>query len=786
MLAPDWDGLDYQGLHAAVAALAASLRQLGIGRGDSVQIVLPDGPALVTAILAAMTAGAAAPLAWDMTRYEFARAMACGAARAVIVPAHTPTPAREAAVDSGLPLFEIAPAPPGSGEAFRLLGTPAGPAAPAIQPAPDDVALIIYSSGTTGLPKRIPRTHANIAATTRDVLRATANSSGDRGFNLAPMAFSQGCNALFSTIWAGASIVALPGLDLARLPAWAREFQPTWFSANPSVLRAIAGDALTSQALRECRLRIVRASAGAISGNEIVALEAALGTRVIHSYGMTEASFIAGERVAPFRRKPDSAGVVNCEVQIRDESGCPLPLGETGEIVARGPNVFPGYPDDAEANVASFLPGGWFRTGDAGHLDEDGYLFVTDRIKELIKRGGQAIAPREIEQALLTDPAVADVCVFGIPHPLLGEEIAAAVVPREGALCSEHSLRQRVAERLSAAKAPRTIVFTSSIPKGPTGKPKRRELAAAVAASLPAANDVESPDAAPEGSTHDAVAARLARLSANVLGLASVRPDDDFFDLGIDSLRAAMLLGRIRGELGAELPLRVLFEARTPARLARLVAAAATASQATATVTIQPGTAKRPVFYIPGGTGGGGHLLGGARLAGIVDPRRPFRGFLADDVAHDADAEPGIWAPRTAAAYLAAMRADQETGPYLLAGVCAGGALAWEMACQLADAGETAHLFLVDARNPATSEAKVVRAGPAGGARADKRDRQSPARGPRRSGQRPRAKRRRRRQAAGGEARLLRTAPLRRCRDAGGKRPLARGGRHPRLGRPPG
>jgi oxalate---CoA ligase len=483
-IGPDGEVFDYGRLAAEVERLATTLRELGISRDDPIVIVLPDGPALATMILACMTAGIAAPLSWGMTRHEYMEAMSTDAGRVVVLPARQESPARDAATEKGLPLIELAPASPGAVEIFQLVGDPIGPPAPGGHPRADDIALIINSSGTTGRPKRIPLTHRNITTTSADIRRVMEASSSDRCLSLAPMAFSQGLNALLNTVWAGGSLVVLPGFDLARLPDWIATHRPTWFSITPSVLRTIAMDEATRRAIRASPPRFVRASAGAISAAEIASLEERLGTPVLHSYGMSEASFIAGEHFAASVRKPGSAGMPNHELAIVQVDGTPVASGDTGEIIVRGPHVFPGYLGDPDANAAVFPPQGWFRTGDVGRIDEDGFLFVTGRIKEMIKRAGLSISPREIEDVLMSDPAVEEACVFAVPHPDLGEDVAAAVVIRPGVDVSERLLRDRVASRLSPQKVPRTITVVTEIPRTPTGKPMRSELAAAVGSLL--------------------------------------------------------------------------------------------------------------------------------------------------------------------------------------------------------------------------------------------------------------------------------------------------------------
>ncbi len=479
LFGPDGDMVDYARLAAEVERLAAALRELGIRRHDPIAIVLPNGPALATMILASMTAAIAAPLPWGMTRHEYMEAMSNDAGRLVALPAGQESPAREAATHMRLPLVELAPAPLGKAGTFHLIGDPIGPPVSEARPHLDDIALVINSSGTTGRPKRIPRTHRNITTTSADVCRAMGASSSDRCLNFAPMAFSQGLNTLLTSVWIGGSLVALPGMDLTRLPDQLRTFCPTWFSATPSVLRVIANDDAARRAIREFPLRLIRASAGALSTAEIAFLEERLATPVLHSYGMSEASSIAGEHFAAPLRKPGSVGMPNHEVAIVQGDGTSVASGEIGEITVRGPHVFPGYLGDADANATVFLPQGWFRTGDVGRIDEDGFLFVTGRLKEMIKRAGLSISPREIEDVLLDDPAVEEACVFGIPHPDLGEDVAAAVVVCPNAAVTERLLRDRVASRLSPAKVPRSITFVTEIPKTPSGKPMRSALAAA-------------------------------------------------------------------------------------------------------------------------------------------------------------------------------------------------------------------------------------------------------------------------------------------------------------------
>ena len=688
----DGEAFDYRRLQTEVGRLAETLRGLGIGRADMVLIALPEGQAMALAILAAMSVGIAAPLSAEMTWHELDGVMRDGSARAVLVPEGA-SRARDAAVAAGLPVFELC-AFPGMCPAHQIAGAPIGSPVEDQPPRPDDVALVIFSSGTTGRPKRIPRTHRNIAVVSADVTRVMQITARDRCLNLAPMAFSQGLNALLNTLWAGGAVVALPGFDLARLPERIAAYRPTWFSATPTVLRAIAMDEAASAAVRAHPPRLIRASAGAISAGEIDVLEERFGAPVLHSYGMSEASFIAGEPFQAPWRKPGSAGYVNHEVRIVGADGRLAPTGETGEIVTRGPNVFPGYLNDPDANAAVFLPDGWFRTGDAGRIDEDGFLYVTGRLKEMIKRGGVAVAPFEIEEALLAVPAVTEACVFGVPHPELGEDIAAAVVLRPGALATERGLRHRVGAVLSPAKTPRHIVFVTELPKTATGKPLRGELAAAVAAVLgPERQDSES---SADAAVPDGLTARIAAIWAGILGCGSVAADDDLFDLGADSLQVARMHVELERQLGSELPTGLLFAERTPARAAGWIAARLPAQAPSA----PHGSAKRPLFFVTSGIGGKNPLRP-SRLGRDIDPDRPIHALIVPPRLTASTPDDPDEATRTARTCIESARAEQPRGPYLLVGIAEGGVIACEMARQWEQAGETVHLLLIESRNSA-------------------------------------------------------------------------------------
>src|SRR5262245_25369745 len=252
-------------------------------------------------------------------------------------------------------------------------------------------------------------------------------------------------NNLLASLAAGASLVCTPGCDVNSFFAWLRAFQPTWYSAVPTMHQAILGQAWRSHRwAADSRLRFIRSASAPLAPRILAELEQAFETCVIESYGMTEtaSSFIACNPLPPRRRKPGSVGLpVGLDVAIMGEGGTFLSARQQGEIVVRGPSIMAGYDEDPVATAAGFA-GDWFKTGDLGLFDEEGYLFLVGRVREMINRGGEKIAPREIDEVLLQHPAVAEAATFAVPHTKLGEDVASAVVLRPEAVAEAKDIRQ--------------------------------------------------------------------------------------------------------------------------------------------------------------------------------------------------------------------------------------------------------------------------------------------------------------------------------------------------------
>ena len=477
--APDRAPLTYGGLRDQVGRTGDALAQAGIGRGDRVAIVLPNGSEMATAFLATAAHATAAPLNPAYRVDEFAFYLEDLRAKALILEAGAESPAIEAAKRVGVPIIGLAPEPNAGAGTFTL-DAPTGATARGNGNGRDDAALVLHTSGTTSRPKIVPLTGANLCASARNIADWIALGPGDRCLNIMPLFHIHGLMAgVMASLHAGSTVICTPGFNALRVFAWLDAMAPTWLTAVPTMHQAIlARAARNKEIVARRRLRLLRSSSSSLPAPVMRELEAAFDAPVIESYGMTEASHqMTSNPMPPAERRPGGVGIAaGPQVAIMDEGGTLLAPGAEGEVVIRGPNVTHGYENNPEANRAAFSEG-WFRTGDQGVIDGAGYLTLTGRLKEIINRGGEKIAPREVDDVLMAHPAVAQAVAFAVPHQKLGEDVAAVVVLREGAEAGERELRAFAADSLADFKVPRTILFRDEIPKGATGKLQRIGLA---------------------------------------------------------------------------------------------------------------------------------------------------------------------------------------------------------------------------------------------------------------------------------------------------------------------
>jgi acyl-CoA synthetase (AMP-forming)/AMP-acid ligase II len=486
LLAPERAPLLHGGLREQIDRTVQALNGLGLGRNDRVAIVLPNGPEMAAAFAAVASGATTAPLNPGYRADEHRFYLSDLRAAALLVERGSDSPAVGVAEELGIPRIELFREPDAPAGRFELALAPGSPT-PGGQAEqgfaqPGDTALVLHTSGTTSRPKQVPLTHANVCASAASIAHTLRLGVDDRCLNVMPLFHIHGLiAAMLASLGSGGSLYCTPGFNALRFFTWLDDAHATWYTAVPTMHQAILARAERNQeAIGRASLRFVRSSSASLPPQVLADLEAVFKVPVIEAYGMTEASHqMCSNPLPPGERKPGSVGpAAGPEVAILNEAGDVLAQGEVGEIAIRGASVTAGYVNNEAANASAFTKDGWFRTGDQGVMDEDGYVRINGRLKELINRGGEKVSPLEVDAVLTEHPAVQQVCTFALPHDKLGEEVAAAVVLRENEQVSERELREFAASRLADFKVPRKWVFLPEIPKGATGKIQRIGLAA--------------------------------------------------------------------------------------------------------------------------------------------------------------------------------------------------------------------------------------------------------------------------------------------------------------------
>ncbi len=478
--APGRKPLTYSRLRRHLAETLRELNRLGIGRNDPVGIVLPTGPEMASAFVAIGAAAAVAPLNPAYRREEFGFYLHDLGARLLVAQEGLDTPARAVANNLGIPIAELHPNSEAAG-LFSLMGAlPSRRTNRGGMAGSEDIALVLHTSGTTSRPKMVALSNRNVCSSAANVAASLCLTPNDCCLSIMPLFHIHGLvAAVLSPLGSGGSVFCSPGFNALRFFSWMQEANPTWYTAVPTMHQAILSRAASNRKIIGAgRLRLVRSSSAPLPPQVMKALEETFDVPVIEAYGMTEAAHqIASNPLPPRERKPGTVGLAaGTQIAVMGGGGQLLETGGVGEVVIKGTNVTHGYQDNPQANEAAFA-NGWFRTGDQGFLDADGYLHLTGRLKEIINRGGEKISPQEIDEVLLGHPAVAQAVTFALPHDKLGEDVAAAVVLLKSSPVSEKELRDYAKERLADFKVPRRIVFLDEIPKGPTGKLQRIGLA---------------------------------------------------------------------------------------------------------------------------------------------------------------------------------------------------------------------------------------------------------------------------------------------------------------------
>jgi acyl-CoA synthetase (AMP-forming)/AMP-acid ligase II len=455
-----------------------SINEAGLGRGDRVAVMHSGGAGMAAVCLGLIDAVTIVPLNPKSTADEIVEQLQRRGARALVAESGHQSDAPAAAERLGLPVHWVEESDASVAAASRLRTSSSAPAVrPGVTEA-DDTALILGTSGTSGKSKVVPISQRKLVAGSHALIKLYALTRDDRALMLQPMYYSSGLNSIGYTAVSGGSLVLMPEFDVERFFRLLLTQEPTWYGGSYTFQMQIEAHASRyKDAIAKSRLRLFRTMSGALDQNIADSLAQKLGVPIYERYGSTEAGTVTGQPLPRTPRKPGTVGrAIDCEVAIMGPDGELLPAGERGEVLVKGPCVFDGYENDPETNAQAFVDG-WYRTADEGFLDDEGYLTLTGRIKELINRGGEKINPTEVDAALMAHPGVREAVCFPIPHPSLGEEVAAVVVLKPGANLSVGELRGDLAERIAGFKVPKHIVFAEVIPKNATGKAQRYKLA---------------------------------------------------------------------------------------------------------------------------------------------------------------------------------------------------------------------------------------------------------------------------------------------------------------------
>jgi acyl-CoA synthetase (AMP-forming)/AMP-acid ligase II/acyl carrier protein len=566
--APKRSPLTYRQLLDRIHDAVTKLNSIGLSRNDRVALVLPNGPEMAVAFLASASGATCAPLNPAYRDAEFDFYLSDLDAKALIIQEGMDSPAITVALGRGIPILELSPIFEAPAGVFTLTGGEANIPANSGFAQSGDVALVLHTSGTTSRPKMVPLTHRNLCTSADNIHKALALAEEDICLNIMPLFHIHGLiGTLLSSLTAGATVVCTPGFDAAKFFEWMAGLHPTWYSAVPTMHQAILAEFEANYHIIEkypeqYPLRFIRSSSAALPSQVMAALEQTFNAPVIEAYGMTEASHqMTSNPLPPGDRKPGSVGLAaGLSVAIMDEVDNLLPKGEIGEVVIQGASVTQGYENNPEANAKAFT-NGWFRTGDQGYIDEQGYLFLKGRLKEIISRGAEKISPLEVDEVLMELPGILQAVTFAVPHPTLGEDVAAAVVLKENIQLSPTTIRQFLFERLADFKVPSQVLIIDEIPKGATGKLQRIGLAEKLAAYL------QRDFIAPSNELEEAITG----IFSEVLGIEKISVADNFFALGGDSLSGTRVVVRISANLNIQLVNVVLFQKPTVAELAQEV-----------------------------------------------------------------------------------------------------------------------------------------------------------------------------------------------------------------------
>jgi oxalate---CoA ligase len=692
-----------------VREVSVTLNRMGIRRGTRVAYALPDSAETAVLALACMSVCTAVPVNPRMPVNEFTSALQRLHVDTVIVPADIESNGRRAAQDLKLRTLDVTQDPSDRAGAIRFIGQPS-PDALVTQFEPEwttahDVAMVVQTSGTTGQSKIVPLTHQNILSMMLANCQVLALTPQDRCLGLMPLYHIHGLGALLCALLSRGSVFVSQGFKAADFFLQLRQFGPTWYTAVPTVHQSVLAHAdehkdLVADVARRRQLRFIRSGSAPMPRGVAQQLVKTFNTRYIEACGATECSaYICSNRYGEERIGSVGKPMPGNIVHVIDEQGLPVGPDVEGELVVQGPGVFGGYEGNPQLNANAFIEG-FFRTGDLARTDDDGYVYLTGRLKEQINRAGLKVSPREVDDAIATHPGVLKVATFALPDPVVGEEVACAIVKRAGQeRLSALDLQRFVADQLADYKVPRRVVFVDDIPTNAVGKICRVTLAEQL--GLIAQPPTTTPTAGQAGPWNEPVSATqiaIATIWSRVLGRTIDNIDIDFYAAGGDSLQAMDLSLELEHRFSRLVPVAAISSNATIRTLARAIEDDGWRPTPGAPVVFQKSATKVPTLFCLPGVGGNVFCYAGVATR-LADTRVPIVGLPLPGT-------DGLEAPlpsvdAIADRYLSHVRLFQPHGPYVIAGYSFGGRVGFEVCRRLIKAGESVRaLVLIDTPGP--------------------------------------------------------------------------------------
>lgn len=703
IIAPNVSPLTYFNLLTLIEQVHNSLSTFGLSRHSRIASVLPNIPEAATAFLAISAGCTFAPINPSYTKDEFEFYLSSLNVDALITLEGFDSPVRQVAKKLHIPLLECVPVPEKGAGYFYLIGKTGLTTGHFDYATALDTLMLLNTSGSTGAPKIVPiQQQAFCYTLAANSIHRNLNSK-DRCLNVLPLFHLQGLLVVAYPLSAGGSCVYAGSFEPERFIAYLKEFDPSFYVGTPIIHQSILKKALqTDNFHKNPSLRFFSSSAAPLPITDIQALESLFGVPLIESYGMTETLTISSNPLPPMVRKPGSVGkAVDNQITIVnvDDIHQVFPVDAIGEIVVQSPWLMAGYINNDQANKSAFCTKG-FRTGDLGYFDEEGYLFITGRVKEIINRGGEKISPLEVDHVLLTHPAIKEALCFPVPHPTLGENIAAIVVTEDNVRIDPETLRQFVRQKLAEFKVPYRILIEDHLPKGLTGKIQRHTMASYFVERL-AIHDNKVNE-------RDVVLTSLQKslliIWKSILKNKVISIHDNFFELGGDSLRVIEICQIVALQLGREIPVRLFFKTPTIVAIAQFLEGEKTLASAMQItnylVQLQQGHSNKPLLVIiPGGLGSDNEILVFAKLTQLLPTDLTVLCFNMRMLDSKITIPSKI--NKIASLFLKELLAHAQGRPFHLLGECLAAGLAYEMAQQATRSNQKLKsLILLDPQYP--------------------------------------------------------------------------------------